>query len=483
MKLQVVFKKRYRGSVSVFFVLLLSLILSLLFALHAGIQRSTCELQIEYAMNASMNAVFAEYHRQLLDQYDLLAIDTSYGTGNFEVQNTAEHLRCYMNENFGHGLTGTRDPLGLSAVDAEVFGVTRLTDGNGKVFTYQAITYMHTLTGLPQWETNVTQAKEYEQQSSGVSLDDLWNQASGELHSQELPQIQKEDGEWETVSLENPADAVAALRSLGILRLTVEDQDSISNATLEQGQRVSERRLMQGIGDSVVYGEPTAADKLLFCEYLFQKMGCYTGTKEESALKYQIEYLLCGEPGDYDNLEKTANKLCMLRFFFNYNYLSNHPGKRAEVKAAAMALSAVALKPELEPFVSKTLLFAWAYVESVQDVKLLLGGGKVPLKKTDADWKTQLANLADFNRHLSQNADGRGMDYTGYLRLLLCLVSDETLSKRAMDLVESDIRLTCGNESFQLDGCIIRLDAGVSAESASGTYFIRRRFSYEEEEK
>lgn len=91
MKLREVFKKKSRASVSVFFVLLLSLLLSLLFALHAGIRRSTCELQIEYAMNASMNGIFAEYHRQLLEQYDLLAIDTSYGTGTFEVQNTAEH--------------------------------------------------------------------------------------------------------------------------------------------------------------------------------------------------------------------------------------------------------------------------------------------------------------------------------------------------------------------------------------------------------
>ena len=241
MTLREVFNKRVRGSVSVFFVLLLSLILSILFALHAGIRKSTCELQIEYAMNASMNAVFAEYHRQLLEQYDLLAIDTSYGTGTFEVQNTAEHLRRYMQDNFG----GEKDLLGMTAADAEVLGVTRLTDGNGRVFEKQVINYMHTLTGLPEWESSNGQAEEYERQDREIPMDSLWQQAGEELSAQELPQIQNETGEWETVSLENPADAVASLRSLGILRLTVEDLDSISNASLEQGKRVSDRSLRQ----------------------------------------------------------------------------------------------------------------------------------------------------------------------------------------------------------------------------------------------
>ena len=479
MTLREVFNKRARGSVSVFFVLLLSLILSLLFALHAGIRKSTCELQIEYAMNASMNAVFAEYHRQLLEQYDLLAIDTSYGTGTFEVQNTAEHLRRYMQDNFG----GEKDLLGMTAADAEVLGVTRLTDGNGRAFEKQVINYMHTLTGLPEWESSNGQAEEYERQDREIPMDSLWQQAGEELSAQELPQIQNETGEWENVSLENPADAVAALRSLGILRLTVEDLDSISNASLEQGKRVSDRSLRQETENMVVYGEPLAADKLLFKEYLFQKMGCYTRIKENSALKYQLEYLLNGDPDDYTNLEKTANKLCMLRFLLNYQFLSGNPIKKAEIKATATALTAVTLKPELEPFVSRTLMFAWAYVESVQDVKQLLAGGKIPWKKTDADWQTQLVHLAEFNKHLSQNEGGRGMDYVKYLRIFVCLTADETLAKRAMDLVESDIQQTPGNEKFQLDGCVIRLDAGVSVEDGAQAYFIRRKFSYETMEK
>ena len=75
------------------------------------------------------------------------------------------------------------------------------------------------------------------------------------------------------------------------------------------------------------------------------------------------------------------------------------------------------------------------------------------------------------------------MDYVDYLRIFICLTADETLSRRAMDLVESDIRQTPGNEKFQLDGCMIRVDAGVSVEAGMQTYFIRRRFSYENVEK
>ena len=42
---------------------------------------------------------------------------------------------------------------------------------------------------------------------------------------------------------------------------------------------------------------------------------------------------------------------------------------------------------------------------------------------------------------------------------------------------------TPGNEKFQLDGCVIRLDAGVSVEDGAQAYFIRRKFSYETMEK
>ena len=75
------------------------------------------------------------------------------------------------------------------------------------------------------------------------------------------------------------------------------------------------------------------------------------------------------------------------------------------------------------------------------------------------------------------------MDYVKYLRIFVCLTADETLAKRAMDLVESDVQQTPGNEKFQLDGCVIRLDAGVTVEDGAQTYFIRRKFSYETMEK
>ena len=72
-----------------------------------------------------------------------------------------------MQDNFG----GEKDLLGMTAADAEVLGVTRLTDGNGRVFEKQGINYMHTLTGLPEWESSNGQAEEYERQKGVYVLD------------------------------------------------------------------------------------------------------------------------------------------------------------------------------------------------------------------------------------------------------------------------------------------------------------------------
>jgi len=468
------------GSVSLFFALMLSLVLALLFVLRNGLEMSTRQLQIEYAMNASMNAAFAEYHQELLKQYDILAIDTSYGTTGYEVQNTAEHVRRYMDGNFGYRLFGNNDMLGLKAEDAEVYSVSRLTEGQGNVLEYQILSYMHSLTGLPDWGYTEEQAKDYERGMEDNPVESLWGQANGELAAQELPTVENEDGETEEVALENPADAVWSLKSLGIIKLVIEDEDSISQETLAQEDLVSERSCMQdACADTVLYNF-NLADKMLLQEYLFQKMGCYTEQLEKSRLKYQIEYLLCGERRDYDNLQHCANRLSLLRFLFNYRYLSNSTVKTAEAKALALALTAVAMQPSLEPFVTRTLLFAWAYVESVQDVKSLLEGGKVPLQKTDSDWKTGIAGLANFHENLEGGGGGSGLDYKGYLRIMLCLVSEEKLRLRMMDLIESDIRKTKGNESFRLDGCIVSLDLGVTVSAGDDSFYIRRKFSYDE---
>lgn len=437
-------------------------------------------LQVETAMNSSMNAVFAEYHRELLEQYDLLAIDTSYGSGNTQVQNTAKHLQNYMNGNLGEGLLRRSDMLGLYAKDALAHSVVRLTDAEGKVMQWQAITYLYGLAGVDkEWEEKEKNQPSYPSELTDESaMERMWGQANRELDAQELPTRRNEDDQEEVVSLNNPADAVCSMKSLGILRLTVDDLDKISNEMLQEEELVSRRVCLTTDSEEVEEPYLSVTDRILFQQYLFQKMGSYAKEKENSRLKYQLEYLIAGNLGDYQNLESIANRICLMRFFLNYRFLSNNGAKVAEAKAAAMALTAVMLKPELEPFVTKTLLFAWAYAESVQDVRRLLDGGRVPLNKTDADWRVSLRGLGNFHHSGGGNRGENGLDYEAYLRMLIGVTPQKLLVQRAMDVMETDIRQTEGNSRFRLDACIVSLDASVTVSENRREYVIRRKFAY-----
>lgn len=66
-----------RGYITVFLSLSLTLILSLVFTVIEGARISAIRMKFECVADIGMNSVLAEYHRELLKQYDLLFVDTS----------------------------------------------------------------------------------------------------------------------------------------------------------------------------------------------------------------------------------------------------------------------------------------------------------------------------------------------------------------------------------------------------------------------
>lgn len=68
-----------KGYITVFLTLSLTLILSLVFTVIEGARISAIRMKFECVADIGMNSVLAEYHRELLEQYDLLFVDMSYG--------------------------------------------------------------------------------------------------------------------------------------------------------------------------------------------------------------------------------------------------------------------------------------------------------------------------------------------------------------------------------------------------------------------
>ena len=84
------------------------------------------------------------------------------------------------------------------------------------------------------------------------------------------------------------------------------------------------------------------------------------------------------------------------------------------------------------------------------------------------------------NQELQNEAQkGEGLRYEDYLRIFLMLADTDTITVRAMNMVEADIRSTEGNAAFRLDGCCDSIEAYLQFESHHGyEYEITRQRGY-----
>lgn len=475
-----------RGYITVFLSLSLTLILSLVFTVIEGARISAIRMKFECVTDIGMNSVLAEYHKELLKQYDLLFVDTSYCGSHPSIANTEGHLRNFMQKNLepgeGNRMFGSKDFLAMNVGLAKISEFSVASDGGGAVLKRQATDYMNDYpigAILDQITGNVGLL-----QGFGLDSTDVGAMRSGyeaQIEAIGLPEVEVEEGKLEEVPLNNPADAVNSLRGSSILNLVLEDPSAVSAVKVDSGRYFSHRSgRMQGTGlcaEAVKAGGD--ANELVFQTYLFEKCGFYGEELEKSLMKYQIEYLLMGQDTDWQNLEQVAKRLLMWREAANVLYILTDSTKVAEAQVLSAALSAVMLMPALMEPVKYLILFAWAFVESLQDVKTLFSGGRVPIWKTAADWKTGINCIKNARGSLTQDEGGRGLNYKEYLQIMLFLQDAETRTERAMDIMEMDIRQTPGNAAFRMDACFDSFLAQTSVSSRFGySYEMIRRYGF-----
>ena len=491
-------KKAY---LTVYLSLSLGVILSLILALTEAARVNAIRMQIECVADTACNSVLAEYHRQLLDQYELFYVDTSYGTANAAYANTEAHLKNYMEHNFSlqdvSVLRNYRDVLQLSTEDVSLLSAAIATDEKGIGLKRQAVLYMKDKVGLSFAEDimkNLQTVTQYEQEGADLQQQrqDVEEQLNEMINEKEesLPPVKKvietEDGSEEIeeqpeITRDNPADIVNATRGLSILRLVIKDANSISYRKITPSNYVTGRQLHVGSGrqEGMVYPD-SLFENIVFHEYILEKCGKYTEVLDKSFLKYQTEYIICGKESDDKNLEAIMNRLLLLREVANVLYLMSDSARMAEIQALSSTLTLICMVPEAEPLVRYSIMFAWAYAESIRDVRVLLNGGKVPLMKTGSTWETGLLKMTQFQENYETGKGSEGLSYEDYLRIFLCLADEDKVTMRLMDIMEMDIRQTAGNENFRMDVCMdcFEMLAGVRSEYGYD-FTIQRKYGYE----
>ena len=260
----------------------------------------------------------------------------------------------------------------------------------------------------------------------------------------------------------NGLSAVKKIKQLitdGILALVV-NTDEISSKVINYSDLASTITDKYENNDSAFN---KTADALLMNEYLMTKFNSYTDyldedSNENDCLDYTLEYIIGGENSDKDNLEQVMLKLSGIRTGINLAYLITDQSKKAE----AYSLAATALGFTGNMAIIKAgqylVLSVWAYAEAVVDLRKLYSGEKIELVKTNDTWNLSLENLLSMNFDVDNDNNKSGIDYEGYIRMLLVMESMENKNYRTMGAMELKM-ISLGHSDFRMRDYIVSAQA------------------------
>ena len=192
---------------------------------------------------------------------------------------------------------------------------------------------------------------------------------------------------------------------------------------------------------------------VLVTQYIFDKFSSYTDRKTNS-LDYEVEYIITGADKDEENLKGVIDKLIAIREGFNFLYLLRNPDKKQEAYLLALAGVGFTGIPAVIRITQFLILGAWAYAESIIDVRDLLKGYKVDLFKSNENWNLSLEGALNLRSNDSDKEKRRGLTYEDYLRSLLMLNKRAVNVYRCLDLIQLNMQEKY-NRNFKVQDCIV----------------------------
>lgn len=498
-------RSEVRGSITVFLSLTSILFLALICMVVESARVQGARAQTANIIGMGNFSVLGEFEKELLERYEIFALDGAYGSGNFQVSKVENRLEKFLSDNtspkkdFLSGLCF--DPWNLELLETEVNQYALLTDQKGEPFYQQAVAYMKenleyfALDHLMEYVTKSEDMEDYQkqykisQQENDSRLEKLESQKQEKI--EEILSEKEEDANgtgaiisassgsgsselaelMEAESLKNPLDEIKKLKKKSILDIVTWGKE-VSDKKISLKGMPSKSSLKGGSMNLEKKNSGITAN-VLFREYLMIHFPSYVDVEKGNGLDYQMEYLLGGKKSDKENLKYVVNRLLLLREGMNYLYCLGSAQISAQANSLAASLTGFLGMPALTAATGQAIMLAWAYGESLLDVRILLDGGKVPLIKDAKSWSLSLENLCRITELLQKGASdsGEGMDYEEYLRILLHMGTLNNQKMRALDLIQGEIQNSSGMEQFKVQNCIVGVKS--SARWNCKTVFLR----------
>ena len=326
----------------------------------------------------SVESVFAEYQKELLEEYDIFGLDGSYETGSYTEDRVLDRMTVF----------------GAIAGENQIEAIRFLSDNEGQEFADQVCRYLENLYGIDMIQDLIGREDEAKEQEE-KAIDFQKREEENEKKMDEVLASGgslEESGEGSEGEIENPLGVLQKLKHRVLAEIVLPRDRVISQKSVEGMAGVSGRTRQEGKGN-LPSVEANASEKLYLIAYIPDHFKSYTKAEDDRPLEYEQEYLIGGKQNDMENLQIVLNKIRRFRMAPNFLYLQTDETKKAEAKVLAGIVSALLGNPGLTEVVAQGVLMAWAYGESIMDLRVLTAGGKVPSVKTKETWKLSLSGL------------------------------------------------------------------------------------------
>ncbi len=463
----------YKGSLTVMAATSFLLILSVLFVLLEGTRMKYLDDILKFQARMGMESLMGEYCIPLWNDYKILALDTDTSgekiKQEFFVNKIFQWDETRKSDESGYFFHAKLDKIDFS--DVETLANADGTSFERKLSLFAKINTPFSMYGkwkkMQEQLSGLKNAKpdieaKIDAGSQMVSEEIMTSEAGQTGKTAAAPSINAKGVEKLPQKLKNMKllGEIQKIRKNGILNIVISGNEEFSDKSIE-------------LSDSMVYRTRIAVprknvcrcgaeDAFLTTEHLLTYLKFYDAQGQtldrDSVLSYEVEYVVGGKASDIENLKVVCYELLAMREAANMTYLATDPEKQKECLSVATALAGAGTLPQLIEPIKVSIMAAWAFGESILDLRSILSGEKVPIMKNRETWTSSIGGLvSEIAGGQKAKKQSEGLLYKDYLRFLVLAKSTRIRAFRAMDIMEKNIRLLPDYEDYRIDAAVIAL--------------------------
>jgi len=456
-----IMRNRVRGSITVFMSLCLTVCLLFIGTLLESARIVLIRSRVLASTEAAMDSLFAEYDGELFDEFGVLLLN--YYELDDSIEEAAKKaVEAQMSLNTDRMVIGGNLFRG-NVKSVRVRKIYPVVHQEGKLFARSVLDYM-------KYRIPVSVAADIFEKLNLIEEAKLAVENVEEMEGDEDEIINEEMIDEETIELyeeleeESILKKIKALRENGYMELILPSDRVVSDRITRKSGFPSNYYNGMAADGNGLFAE--LADNILFCEYLLEYFSGFTEECENPVLSYELEYILCGNGSDKKNLKESIDKLLLIREGLNILAVYRSPLLNSQADSFAAALAGWTGIAPLVKLVKAAVVGAWAYAESIVDVRTLLSGSPVPFMKGEGEWNLELEQVTELIKgtYLNTGQYEDGLVYQDYMRLLLLMAEETQKYYRTMDMIQC--RMTDKKPHFYMNECIYALEIEVTVEAA-----------------